>query len=188
MYLHVTAPSEQAQIAGTAIAGALDYDPASPPQVGVYFADGTGAKMSYFLRTKTSVTSQSCTAGAQRLGGTVTLSEVTPGPDDLTPYVTGGGHYGVPVGQQLVNVRIYGPSGAKFGAVTIDAKKIDTDVVVDRGRPVATVALLVGDKAPVNVAWAATLPTASAHPIELTVSPTMESRPAHSTVATTCGG
>jgi len=186
MYLHATAPTEQKQLAGTEIAGALNYDPAARPQVGVYFADGTGAKMSYFLRAKTSVSSPSCAGSPQRLSGTVRLSEAVPGADDLTPYVTGAGRYGIPAGKQLVNVRLYGPSGAKFGTVTIDGKKIDTDVVVDQGRPVATVAVLVDDKAPVDVVWSVTLSAGAHTDVELATSPTMTAAAARRLINVGC--
>lgn len=101
----------QKQLDGTAVAGSLPMEKTEDPQVGVYFNDLTGAKMSYYLRYDTRVETSYCSGGVQGFAGHLTLTSTAPADaaTSLPDYITGGGQYDVEPGNQLVGVQIYGP-------------------------------------------------------------------------------
>ena len=105
---------EDQALVGTRVRGALSGDDGATPHVDIGLNDGTGSKMSYYLRYNAEVRARSCSTGkAQSLDGTMSLSQSIP-PDEaaqLPDSVTGGGLYEIKPGNQLVFVRIYGPYG-----------------------------------------------------------------------------
>jgi hypothetical protein len=142
--------AEQRRIDGTAVAGGLTTgDATTSPQVGVYFADGTLSKMSYYLRYDAHVTATSCTKGTQTLSGVLTLSSTAPkdAGTALPSYVTGSGLPKSQAGDMLVVVYVYAPSGGgaskfddnnldfpQFSAVLGGRKVIGTWVVLEPGK------------------------------------------------------
>ncbi len=106
--------AEDQALVGTRVRGALSGDDGATPHVDIGLNDGTGSKMSYYLRYNAEVRASSCFTGeAQSLDGTMSLSQSIP-PDEaaeLPDSVTGGGVYEIKPGNQLVFVRIYGPYG-----------------------------------------------------------------------------
>ena len=172
---HSADPDEQAELAGSAIAGELLADPADPaPQVGVYLNDNTGSKMSFYLRTKVQVDATFCRGGTQGISGQATLESVLDPAEvaGLSATVTGGGVYGIPVGSQLVALRLYGPVGGSVSDIEFDRKPIDDVEVVDHdGRPVATTYVFLDPGQHVSVTWSMVSGPGQTGDVEVDVTP-----------------
>ncbi len=100
----------QAVLDGTTLQGRLPTTDAVQTTFGVYFDDGTGSKMDYYLRPSVDV----AWCGQDSAALSVTLRNDAPDPRTLSSYVTGGGEYGVPVGEVLTGVYVYLPAGARL--------------------------------------------------------------------------
>jgi len=101
---------DQAALDGTTLQGTLPASDADQTSFGVYLDDGTGSKMDYYLHPSVDV----AWCGPDRAALRVTLRNDAPDPRTLSPYVTGGGEYGVPVGEVLTGVYVYLPIGARL--------------------------------------------------------------------------
>ena len=108
-------PDEQKLVSETGLAGELIGSVGSSPVVGVYLNDGSGAKMSYYLDTATTVSRTSCLPdGAQELTVAVRLTSNAPANAATLPtYVTGGGVY-APPGNVFTNIAVYAPTGGQI--------------------------------------------------------------------------
>lgn len=102
---------EQALLADTVLSGRLRGDLGESPVVGVFFNDGSRAKMSYYLETNIDVGPARCRPDGSRLVDlTVTLTNTAPADVATLPsYVTGVGD-AVPEGEVRTNVLIYAPT------------------------------------------------------------------------------
>lgn len=170
--LHSFDEDEQAELAGTRIAGELPVDAQEPLQVGVYANDSTGSKMSYFLRHDTDLEVTSCEGGTADVAGRLAVHSDTPdGAASLPVSVTGPGTSGVPRGVQLDTFTLVGPVGGKITDIEIDGKPTEEDLATYRGRPVAKVPLWLDPQAQVEVTWRMTGPTGGADALELRTTP-----------------
>lgn len=116
--------SEQSILETTDLAGQIDSDTASTPDLGVYLNDGTGAKMDYYLDYGVDVTSESCTsAGQQELTVAITLTSKAPADARDLPIPIRGRGFGSPPGHILTNVLLYAPVGATISHPLYDDKK-----------------------------------------------------------------
>ncbi|MFJ4037376.1 DUF4012 domain-containing protein [Microbacterium sp. NPDC090007] len=98
----------QAVLDGTTLQGVLPVSDAARSTIGVYFNDGTGSKMDYYLNPR--VETAWCAPGTASVH--VELRSDAPDPAMLPPYVTGDGAYGVPAGDVVTGVYVYLPPGA----------------------------------------------------------------------------
>ncbi len=176
IYVHDFDPAQQAELSGSRVAGELVVDPDAPPQVGVYLNDNTGSKMSYFLRYDVGVDATSCEDGVQGLSGRAQLTSEAPADAaDLPAYITGGGVYGTSPGSQQVSVNLYGPVGGSVTSLRLDGRPVEgAQVVVDRGRPVVTVAVLLRPRAHVELTWTMTTGPGQADAAQVTTTPSIE--------------
>lgn len=101
--------ADQAVLDGTTLQGALPVSDETRSTIGVYLNDGTGSKMDFYLHPR--ITAGWCALGLATVH--VDLRNDAPDPSTLPPYVTGGGDYGVPVGDALTGVYVYLPPGAE---------------------------------------------------------------------------
>lgn len=113
----------------------------SPAEFGVYFNDGTGAKMDYHV-ARTVQLIQECPAdGYSQVK--VRITSTNKGPKDaatsLPEYVTGGGAFGVPAGSVQTNVIAYGPVQSNVETAFVAGKKIGFASHRHSGRPVGSV-------------------------------------------------
>jgi len=186
--VHVFDSSSQERLAGTAIAGEFDVDPANPsPQVAVTVNDTTGSKMSYFLRYDADVNATYCTEDVQGLTGDARLWSVAPADAaDLPDDITGGGITGTPRGRQVVTVRVYGPAGGTIGDFTINAEPARLIRVDQDGRPVGMTYLELGPGETVDVSWEMTSGPGQTAETELDVSPSIEPGTYSTTVTSPC--
>jgi hypothetical protein len=103
---------DQAVLADSTLAGGLPAATDDSTGVGVYFNDGTGAKMDYYLDTSVSTAAAVCRAdGRTSISVSVTLTNTAPADAQtaLPSYVTGGGAFGVTPGNINTVVYIYAP-------------------------------------------------------------------------------
>ena len=171
---HSFDPTEQAELAGSEIAGELVTDPAAGPQVGVYLNDNTGSKMSYYLRTEVSVDATFCRNDTQGLSGEAKLESVAPSDaaTSLPATVTGGGLYGIEAGSQLVALRLYAPVGGSVADIEFDGEPVDdVEVLEQDGRQVATSYVFLDPGKQVSVTWSMVTGKGQTGDIEVDVTP-----------------
>jgi hypothetical protein len=102
--------AEQAVLQGSTLQGALPVSDGTRSTFGVYLNDGTGSKMDYYLHPLV----ETAWCGAHVASVHVELRSDAPDPASLPAYVTGGGEYGVPIGDALTGVYVYLPPGAEL--------------------------------------------------------------------------
>jgi hypothetical protein len=127
---------EQADIADTTLAGTLDTDRGTPG-IGVFINDATAAKLGYYLRTETHVTSGGCRADGAREMDVRVLMHYDP-PTDLPEYVTGASEFGKAHALRT-NVLVFSPLGGGLGGATRDGAVVGVGLGEDHSRTVGTV-------------------------------------------------
>lgn len=135
------ATDEQSIISKYPLSGSISGPSVSPAQFGVYFNDGTGAKMDYHV-TRTVQLIQECAAdGYSQVKVRVTSTNTAPkdAATSLPEYVTGGGAFGVPAGSVQTNVVAYGPVQSNVETAVVAGKKIGFASNRQSGRPVGSV-------------------------------------------------
>lgn len=121
-----SSPDEQGTISQYALGGLVSGPAVSPTQFGVYFNDGTGGKMDYWVKRTVQV-SKNCTRdGYREVVIRVTSTNTAPADaaTSLPAYVTGAGAFGVPPGSVQTNVIAYGPVQSNVDTVVKDGTKI----------------------------------------------------------------
>ncbi len=132
-------PAVQASLTGTVLAG-VPGGTAAPgaerPLVAVYLNDGTGSKMSWYLRREVRVTEgERSPDGLRRLRARVVLSSTAPA-TGLSGYVTGAGLHGVPPGTMRVTVWAVGSGAGSVVGVRLDGRATPLGAYRLHGRPV----------------------------------------------------
>lgn len=111
--------TEQSILAETSLASALPPNDHETARWGVYFNDGTGSKMDFYVTPEVSLTHNDCATGIRTREVTldITLTSNAPADADSLPwYITGGGVYGVEPGVARTVGDVYLPAG--FEVVT----------------------------------------------------------------------
>lgn len=153
-------------IAGPSVGGAA---------FGVYFNDGTGAKMDYFVR-RTVQLEQVCSGDEySQYKVHVTLTNTAPA-DAASTFpvaVTGDGRFGTPPGSVQTNIVAYGPALSHVDTVTQEGAKVSFGSHIHGGRPVAvhTVRLGPGEATSVEMMFVKVVQDS---PPSLSVTPTVE--------------
>ncbi|MCC3266577.1 DUF4012 domain-containing protein [Arthrobacter gengyunqii] len=146
LYLWSSHPSEQSIVASTPLQGSVTGRDAGGTAFGVYFNDGTGAKMDYYA-SRTVQLVKSCQAG-EYSQYTVRVTVTNNAPNDagttLPAYVTGEGVFGVEPGRIRTNYVVYGPSQAFVETATVDGQSVPISSGRHGQRPVGTVPLELG--------------------------------------------
>ncbi len=115
--------AEQEILAGTNLRGDLPVSDADQQQFGVYFNDGTGAKMDSYLDAQVAVGQSTCRDDGRplfRVNVTVTNTAPADAAASLTPYVTGGRAFGVVPGNIKTQVSVYGTAGLENQGVALN--------------------------------------------------------------------
>ncbi len=188
LLVHSFHDEEQDALHATEVSGELAGGPATTPQVGVYLNDTTGAKMSYYLRSRVDVIGLKCSAGVQTVAGTAELASLAPTDAAALPAsVTGGGFYGIPAGTQLVAVRLYAPEGGTLTDIELDQEPISgVEIVTHDGRDVATVYVQLGPAEGSVVSWRMTTGPGQVGDVQVGVTPGIEARAASSVTPSVC--
>lgn len=138
--------SDAAILKDAGVLHAFNSDGDSTPRIDFALNDATGSKMSYYLRYSTEIRPTSCEDDVQRFVATMNLSQ-TINPSDarnLPSYVTGIGNAGTQLGEQVVRVHVFGPSGGGFNGIKINGRAVGVPEPVEvDGRPAVTLAVLL---------------------------------------------
>ncbi len=139
--LYSNDPAEQADIATTGVAGAIDADPARP-SIGVFLNDGTAAKLGYYLKNDIRVVAGSCRSDGRRdLTVRVTMRFDVP-PSGLPPYVTG--EFEPAKGYRLqTNVLVFAPASGRIVGATRDGAALAIGRGQDHSREVGTTTVVL---------------------------------------------
>ena len=151
------AAPEQSILAGYPLSGSIAGPSVSPAQFGVYFNDGTGAKMDYYVKRTVQLVKECALNGYEQTTVRITSTNTAPADaaSSLPTYVTAGGFYGVPAGVVQTNVIAYGPVQANVETATVDGKKTDFAAHHHDNRPVGTVTVTLapGQSSTVELAF-----------------------------------
>lgn len=110
-------PAEQDILEGSSVAGELPTTDEDTARFGVYFNDGGGSKMSYYVKPDVSLAFDQCSPdgqkGARQLSLRVRLTNTAPADagTSLPAYVTANGAYGTAPGTATVITNVYLPEG-----------------------------------------------------------------------------
>lgn len=133
--------NEQNLLASQRIGGAISGPSVAPAAFGVYFNDGTGAKMDYYVKRTVQLV-QKCRAGEYgQYTARITLTNTAPADaaTSLPKYVTGDAVFGIAPGNVATNVIAYGPSQARTEAARVDGKPAPVGSFTHADRPVGVI-------------------------------------------------
>ncbi|WP_258060495.1 MULTISPECIES: DUF4012 domain-containing protein [unclassified Arthrobacter] len=149
LYVWSSRPAEQKTIMSTALAGSVQGPKSGGATFGVYYNDGTGAKMDYYA-TRTVQLLQRCQSPAGYGSYTVRTRVTNTAPLDaattLPSYVTGGGLFGVDPGRIRTNYVFYGPAQSFVQTATLDGSSVPIGSGKHGQRPVGIVTIELGPR------------------------------------------
>lgn len=167
---------EQAIISDYQVGGSISGPSVSPTQFGVYFNDGTGAKMDYYVRRRVKLIEECTSDEYAKVKVHITSTNTAPADASsaLPEYVTGGGILGVRAGTVQTNITAYGPVQSNVETAVINGTKTPFSAQQHNGRPVGTVtvSLAPGQSATVEMTFDQIVQHAAP---SLVVTPTVES-------------
>jgi hypothetical protein len=131
---------EESVISQYPLGGSITGASISPAQFGVYFNDGTGAKMDYHVKRTVQLIKECPSDGYSQVKVRITSTNTAPkdAATSLPEYVTGGGAFGVPAGSVQTNIVVYGPVQSNVESAVIDGKKAGFSSQQHNGRPVGS--------------------------------------------------
>jgi hypothetical protein len=134
---------EQNILAKYLVSGSTTGPSVSPAQFGVYFNDGTGAKMDFYARRSVQLIKECPKDGYEQTTVRVTTTNTAPADAAaaLPGYVTGDGIYGVPPGSVQTNIVAYGPVQANIESAMLDGHKTSFAPYLHSNRPVGILAV-----------------------------------------------
>jgi hypothetical protein len=135
--------AEQTVIDNYAISGSIAGPSVAPSQFGVYFNDGTGAKMDYYVKRTVQLIKECPKDGYEQTTVRVTSSNMAPADASTTlpEYVTGAGNFGVPAGSVQTNIVAYGPFQSNVETAKLDGEKTAFAPYLHSNRPVGVLAI-----------------------------------------------
>jgi len=135
-----SSPEEQNAIGHYPVGGRVSGSAISPAEFGVYFNDGTGAKMDYWIKRSVQVVKDCTRDGYREVDVRVTSTNTAPADaaQTLPAYVTGDGVFGVPAGTVQTNIVAYGPVQSNIDTVFKDGVKIPFAAQTHSQRAVGT--------------------------------------------------
>lgn len=135
--------NEQSVIENYPISGAVAGPSVLAAQFGVYFNDGTGAKMDYFVKRSVQLIKECPNDGYEQATLRVTSTNTAPADaaKSLPTYVTGGGIYGVPAGTVQTNIAAYGPVQAQVETAKLNGEQTSFAPYFHDKRPVGILAI-----------------------------------------------
>ena len=135
--------SEQSIIGTYPLSGSIAGPSVPAAQFGVYFNDGTGAKMDYYVKRTVQLIRECPADGYEQT--TVRITSTNTAPADaatsLPGYVTGAGMFGVPPGSVQTNIVAYGPVQATVETAHSDGQRTEFAPYFHSNRPVGVLAV-----------------------------------------------
>jgi hypothetical protein len=175
LYVWSNVSAEQDVIGGTALGGAVTGPSKGGTAFDVYFNDGTGAKMDYYVRRTVQILPSCSYNGYRGFAVRVTLTNTAPADaaESLPAYVTGAGAFGVPPGIVRTNVVGYGPAQSALGTGTVDGKELPVGSYLHGNRPVGVLTAELGPGESTTVEFSFINVAQETEPV-LTVTPTVQ--------------
>lgn len=135
--------SEQRILVKYPLSGSIAGPSISPAEFGVYFNDGTGAKMDFYVKRSVQLFKECAKDGYEQTTVRVTSTNTAPmdAATSLPAYVTGDGIFGVPPGSVQTNIVAYGPVQANVEIAKLDGQKTDFAPHIHSNRPVGVLAV-----------------------------------------------
>lgn len=168
---------EQAILATQGIGGAISGPSVPAAGFGVYFNDGTGAKMDYYVKRTVQLVQRCNADGYSQYTAKITMINTAPAnaATSLPAYVTGNAMFGVPSGSVATNVVAYGPSQARAQQARVDGKVVGIGSYTHDERPVGVVRVQMapGQKQTIEIDFSKVVQT---NPAQLTVTPTVQQK------------
>lgn len=175
LYLWSAHSRDQEILGDIPLGGAISGRSAGGASFGVYFNDGTGAKMDYYVR-RTVQLEQVCSGdGYSRYKVKVNLTNTAPleAATLLPSGVTGGGKFGTPPGSVQTNIVAYGPALSLVDTTTQDGINASFGSHLHGGRPVGVHSVRLAPGQSTNVEMVFVKVVQDAAP-SLSVTPTVE--------------
>ncbi len=141
VYLWSANKDEQQIISGFPLGGRIAGKTVPAAGFGVFFNDGTGAKMDYYLKPTVQLVQRCSQGGYGQYTVKVTLTNTAPSDaaNTLPRYVTGGGVFGIDPGSFATNIMAYGPSQARVQGAKVDGATVGIGSYLQEERPVGLV-------------------------------------------------
>lgn len=175
IYLWSSDTDEQRLLSSTSLAGTVVGSGAGGASFGVYFNDGTGAKMDYYAARTVRVEQLCPSEGYSQYAVHVTIKNNAPvdAASSLPAYVTGGSVFGVEPGSVRTNYVFYGPAQAFLETATVNGTPVSLGAGKHALRPVGTVSLQLapGERSEVVVIFSRVFQDSEPR---LAVSPTLD--------------
>jgi len=166
---------EQSIILRYPLSGSVSAENVSPAQFGVYFNDGTGAKMDYHVKRTVQLLVECPANGYREVKVRITSANTAPrdAASSLPSYVTGGGSFGVPPGSVQTNVTAYGPVQSNIETASVGEAKAGFASFRQDGRPVGalTIRLAPGQSKTVEFSFGKIVQSTAP---QLSVTPTVQ--------------
>lgn len=146
LYLWSSHNEEQKIITSTPLHGSVTGPDSGGATFGVYFNDGTGAKMDYYATRSVELLGICQSDDYEDYVVRVTVTNEAPedAATALPAYVTGNGSFGVLPGRIRTNYVIYGPAQAFVGTATVDGNPVAVGSGKHGQRPVGSVQMELG--------------------------------------------
>ncbi|MHA7239337.1 DUF4012 domain-containing protein [Arthrobacter sp. TMS1-12-1] len=146
LYVWSATADEQDVISRTGLAGAALGATVGGAAFGVYFNDGTGAKMDYYVRRTVQLVKSCPGDGYSLYTAKVTLTNTAPedAAMSLPAYVTGNGGFGVDPGRIKTNTVSYGPAQSLLQQARINGEDVPVGSFAHGNRPVGILTTEIG--------------------------------------------
>lgn len=146
LYLWSASSDEQDLLAQTDLSGSALGPAVGGAAFGIYFNDGTGAKMDYYVRRTVQLVKSCPGDGYSLYTLRVTLTNTAPADaaTSLPEYVTGAGAFGVDPGRVKTNTVSYGPAQSRLQQARIDGAGVPVGSFVHGNRPVGILTTELG--------------------------------------------
>lgn len=187
IYTHFFDDGAQDLIADRSIAGEPAMPEGNAERIDVTLNSGTASKMSYYLDYDVRVSSAMCSNGVESAKVTARLRSTAPldAATSLPPYLSGTGINGVAPGKQLVEVRLFTPSGGAVREFSINGKDFKPDKSPLGDRATTTAYIFLEPEQTAEVTWQVTAPPV-AGAREVRVTPGIEPRNYSSQLSGAC--
>ncbi|WP_434618294.1 DUF4012 domain-containing protein [Arthrobacter sp. A5] len=170
-------PDEQKALSPRTISGSISGPSVPAAGFGVYFNDGTGAKMDYYVKRTVQLVQRCSASGYAQYTARVKMTNTAPldAAKSLPAYVTGDAVFGVERGSVATNVVAYGPAQARAQGARVDGQTAGLGSFTHAERPVGVirVQLAPGESKTIEIDFSKVVQTGQA---ELEVTPTIEKR------------
>lgn len=141
--LHIwsTHQEDQKILGSTGLGGTTSGPSVGGASFGVYFNDGTGAKMDYYVRRTVQLVGMCTDDDYAQYKVRITLANKAPldAATTLPDFVTGGGNFGTPAGSVRTNIVVYGPALSHVDTTVQDGKRASFASHLDANRPVGVI-------------------------------------------------